>query len=35
MNEAGAALREVPSGRAVGVLVNRRGQELFVSVRKQ
>ena len=35
MNEAGAALREVASGRAVGVLVNRRGQELFVSVRKQ
>ena len=34
-NEAGAALREVASGRAVGILINRRGQEQFVTVRKQ
>ena len=34
MTEASAALRAVPSGRAVGMLIMRRGQELFVSVRK-
>ena len=35
MNEASAALRTVPSGRAVGLLINRRGNEQFVTVRKQ
>lgn len=34
MTEAGAALRAVPSGRAVGLLIMRRGQEQFVTVRK-
>ena len=34
MGEASAALRAVPSGRAVGLLILRRGQEQFVSVRK-
>jgi serine protease Do len=34
-NEASAALRAVPSGRAVGMLINRRGTEQFVTVRKQ
>jgi serine protease Do len=34
-NEASAALRTVPAGRAVGILINRRGQEQFVTVRKQ
>ncbi len=34
-NEASAALRTVPSGRAVGMLINRRGDEQFVTVRKQ
>ena len=34
MTEASAALRAVPAGRAVGMLIMRRGQELFVSVRK-
>ena len=34
-NEASAALRAVPSGRAVGMLIMRRGQEQFVTVRKQ
>ena len=34
MNEASAALRAVPSGRAVGMLIMRRGQEQFVTVRK-
>jgi serine protease Do len=34
MSEASTALRAVPSGRAVGLLILRRGQELFVSVRK-
>ncbi|MEO5741510.1 MAG: PDZ domain-containing protein, partial [Vicinamibacterales bacterium] len=32
--EASAALRAVPSGRAVGLLIVRRGQEQFVTVRK-
>jgi serine protease Do len=34
MTEASAALRAVPSGRAVGLLILRRGQEQFVTVRK-
>ena len=34
-SEASAALRAVPAGRAVGMLINRRGQEQFVTVRKQ
>ncbi len=34
-NEASTALRAVPSGRAVGMLINRRGDEQFVTVRKQ
>ena len=34
MGEASAALRAVPSGRAVGMLILRRGQEQFVTVRK-
>jgi serine protease Do len=34
MNEASTALRAVPSGRAVGMLIMRRGQEQFVTVRK-
>jgi serine protease Do len=34
-SEAGSALRAVASGRAVGVLILRRGQEQFVTVRKQ
>ena len=34
-NEASAALRTVPSGRAVGMLISRRGEEQFVTVRKQ
>jgi serine protease Do len=34
-NEASAALRAVPAGRAVGMLILRRGQEQFVTVRKQ
>ena len=34
-NEASAALRAVPAGRAVGMLIMRRGQEQFVTVRKQ
>ena len=34
MTEASAALRAVPSGRAVGMLIMRRGQEQFVTVRK-
>ena len=34
MSEASAALRAVPSGRAVGMLILRRGQEQFVTVRK-
>jgi serine protease Do len=34
-NEASSALRTVPSGRAVGLLISRRGQEQFVTVRKQ
>ena len=33
-NEASVALRAVPSGRAVGMLIMRRGQEQFVTVRK-
>ena len=32
--EASTALRAVPSGRAVGLLILRRGQEQFVTVRK-
>jgi serine protease Do len=34
-SEAGSALRAVPAGRAVGMLILRRGQEQFVTVRKQ
>ena len=34
-SEASAALRAVPAGRAVGMLIIRRGQEQFVTVRKQ
>jgi serine protease Do len=34
-SEAGSALRSVASGRAVGLLILRRGQEQFVTVRKQ
>jgi len=34
-NDASAALRAVPSGRAAGLLILRRGQEQFVTVRKQ
>ena len=34
-SEASAALRAVPAGRAVGMLISRRGQEQFVTVRKQ
>jgi serine protease Do len=34
-NEASAALRAVAAGRAVGMLIMRRGQEQFVTVRKQ
>ena len=34
-NEASAALRAVSAGRAVGLLILRRGQEQFVTVRKQ
>ena len=34
-SEAGSALRAVPAGRAVGLLILRRGQEQFVTVRKQ
>ena len=33
-SEASSALRAVPSGRAVGMLIMRRGQEQFVTVRK-
>ena len=33
-SEASTALRAVPSGRAVGMLIMRRGQEQFVTVRK-
>jgi serine protease Do len=33
--DASALLRAVPSGRAVGMLILRRGQEQFVTVRKQ
>jgi serine protease Do len=33
-NEASTLLRAVPSGRAVGMLIMRRGQEQFVTVRK-
>ena len=33
-SEASTALRAVPSGRAVGILIMRRGQEQFVTVRK-
>ena len=35
MTEASAALRAVPAGRAVGMLIMRRGQEQFVTVRKE
>jgi serine protease Do len=35
VNEAMQALRAVPAGRAVGMLILRGGQEQFVSVRKQ
>jgi len=35
MNDASAALRSVAAGRAVGLLILRRGQEQFVTVRKQ
>jgi serine protease Do len=34
-NEASSVLRAVPAGRAVGMLIVRRGQEQFVTVRKQ
>ena len=34
MTDASAVLRTVPSGRAVGMLIMRRGQEQFVTVRK-
>jgi serine protease Do len=34
-NEASAALRAVPAGRAVALLILRRGQEQFVTIRKQ
>jgi serine protease Do len=34
-NDASAALRAVPAGRAVGLLILRRGQEQFVTIRKQ
>jgi serine protease Do len=34
-SEAGSALRAVAAGRAVGLLILRRGQEQFVTVRKQ
>src|SRR5688572_1448714 len=34
MSEASTALRAIPSGRAVGLLIMRRGQEQFVTVRK-
>ncbi len=34
-NEASAALRAVQAGRAVGMLINRHGEEQFVTVRKQ
>ena len=34
-SEASAALRAVPAGRAVGLLINRGGDEQFVTVRKQ
>ena len=34
-NDASTALRAVPAGRAVGLLIIRRGQEQFVTVRKQ
>ena len=33
--DASAALRAVPAGRAVGLLIVRRGREQFVTVRKQ
>ena len=33
-SEASTALRAVPSGRAVGMVIMRRGQEQFVTVRK-
>jgi S1-C subfamily serine protease len=33
--EASQLLRAVPSGRTVGLLIARRGQEQFVYVRKQ
>ncbi len=33
-NEASTALRAVPAGRAVGMLILRRGQEQFVTIRK-
>jgi serine protease Do len=33
-SDASTALRAVPSGRAVGMLIMRRGQEQFVTVRK-
>jgi serine protease Do len=34
-NEAGQALRSVPAGRTVGMLILRSGEEQFVTVRKQ
>jgi serine protease Do len=34
-SEAGQALRAVPAGRAVGMLILRNGEEQFVTVRKQ
>jgi serine protease Do len=34
-SDASAALRAVPAGRAVGMLIMRRGDEVFVTVRKQ
>jgi serine protease Do len=34
-NEASTALRAVPAGRSVGMLINRHGDQQFVTVRKQ
>ena len=34
-SEAGQALRAIPSGRTVGLRIMRRGQEQFVTIRKQ
>ena len=34
-NDAGQALRAVPAGRAVGMLILRNGEEQFITVRKQ